>query len=75
MSPPDVVGTKWIAIFRETESDGTARDCVKHLDRTFGEVIGDELFPTQAEAQIYAGDLYGLDSPDWRDGEPEAVQR
>ena len=70
-----MLGTEWVAIFRETESDGSVSYCVEHLDQNFGEITGDEPFPTEAEAQAYAESEYGLRSQDWRAGEPKAAQR
>lgn len=69
-----MLDTEWVAIFRETEPDGSASYCVEHLDQNFNEITGDEPFPTETKAQTHAETQYGLRAQDWRDGEPKAAQ-
>ena len=74
-SPPNVLDTEWVAIYREPEFDGPANYCVEHLDARFGEIAGENPFPTESDAQTYAERLYGLRPQDWRDGEPRTAQQ
>ena len=70
-----MLDTEWVAIYREPEFDGPANYCVEHLDARFGEIAGENPFPTESDAQTYAERLYGLRPQDWRDGEPRTAQQ
>ncbi len=65
---PEVLGTERVAVFRESDLDGTFSYGVEHLDTDFNEIRPDEFFPTEEEAQTHAEAEYGLRAGDWREG-------
>lgn len=67
-SPPNLLDTESVGLFRETESDRSVSYGVEHLEKDFNEISPEDAYPTEAEAQAYAEAEYDLRPADWHFG-------